>query len=255
MARDAFSVMVDGAAILVPGVPGGASWVNLARKGVQAGKAIDSAINFYQGLQSGAAAYEAYQKGDYRAAALNAVSAGLGTAHLIARSGQYAATWRGPQMGRNSTAVPSNTKISDNASAPSNSKWNLWDDWDPKIRGRVIEKLFGRNLPKDFPGIDRFDGGLATSIKSIDLADKSYRKISHLRSTLKGYLEDLDRFNGRKFDGVAVKGSDIIAKELLVVIPGILRYRPTKAQLSVITEIEKLASQKNIRVVVAEFNG
>ena len=37
--------------------------------------------------------------------------------------------------------------------------------------------------------------GVATSQKSINLADKSYQSASHLRSTLKGYLNDLDAFN------------------------------------------------------------
>ena len=40
-------------------------------------------------------------------------------------------------------------------------------------RGRIIEKMFGGNLVDNFPVIDRWKDGIATSIKSLDLGAKS----------------------------------------------------------------------------------
>ncbi|MEO6062344.1 MAG: RHS repeat-associated core domain-containing protein, partial [Thermoflexales bacterium] len=46
----------------------------------------------------------------------------------------------------------------------------------PFDRGQAIEDLLGRspNLVRNFPGIDRFTNGVATSIKSIDVGAKTY---------------------------------------------------------------------------------
>ncbi len=73
-----------------------------------------------------------------------------------------------------------------------NSVWNL----SPIERGRVIEQQLGMNLHQNFPGIDAFDfnSGEATSIKSIDTNAPSYRRDSAIRSRIRKYIRDLDRF-------------------------------------------------------------
>jgi RHS repeat-associated protein len=65
---------------------------------------------------------------------------------------------------------------------------NLWN-MNPSTRGNLIENLLGRspNLAQNFPVIDRFKNGLATSIKSLDLGAKSYQNLTTLPQTVEGY--------------------------------------------------------------------
>ena len=69
--------------------------------------------------------------------------------------------------------------------ASSKSVWSLpWLE-----RGLIIEEQLGKNLKGNFPVIDKFLNGVATSIKSIDLNAKSYQNGKVLFSTLKRYIE------------------------------------------------------------------
>ncbi|HUT13160.1 MAG TPA: RHS repeat-associated core domain-containing protein, partial [Thermoguttaceae bacterium] len=130
--------------------------------------------------------------------------------------------------------------------------WNIWDDWDPKVRGRAIEKLWGRNLPKDFPGIDHMNWseGVATSFKSVNLADETYQTASKLRGLLKRYVNSLDDFDGARFDAVTVLASQVNQKVLRLAIPPSLRYRPTLAQSDVLHEAVEFARKKGIRFAI-----
>ncbi len=100
-------------------------------------------------------------------------------------------------------------------------------------RGLAIEEMLGGNLPKNFPVIDKFANGVATSIKSIDLTAATYGKGNNLLNTLKGYVNKLDDFNGKTFDGVTVSGSNITSKVLDVAI------QPGKASLNQWEQISK----------------
>ncbi|MEZ2442811.1 DUF6443 domain-containing protein [Chitinophaga sp. RCC_12] len=92
----------------------------------------------------------------------------------------------------------------------------------PSARGFTIERILGGNLPENFPVIDKLSGGVATSIKSIDLTMPSYQKSSSLFSKLKGYINQLDNFTDARWDGVAVtQGVDYTSKTLEIAIqPG-----------------------------------
>jgi hypothetical protein len=65
-------------------------------------------------------------------------------------------------------------------------------------RGLVIENALGKNLPGNFPVIDRFVNGTATSIKSIDLSAKSYQSMTTLNRTVTGYIDKVAAFQGRQ---------------------------------------------------------
>lgn len=95
------------------------------------------------------------------------------------------------------------------------SFWGL----KPFSRGRAIEKALGTNLPSNFPVIDRFVAGVATSIKSIDLAAKSYRSTAALTRTVRSYIDSVAGFTGRTWGGVTVRGSDITARALELAVP------------------------------------
>ena len=58
----------------------------------------------------------------------------------------------------------------------------------------MIEKQLGQNLPQTFPTIDKFTNGVATSIKSMDLAAKGYADPSKIIQTGKGYIDEVAGF-------------------------------------------------------------
>jgi RHS repeat-associated protein len=94
--------------------------------------------------------------------------------------------------------------------------------WDlpPIERGRVIEQRLGQNLHPSFPVIDKVGGGVATSIKSLDLAAASYRSGTRVLSTVTRHINKLDQFNGASFGGsTVVTGLHYTSKALEVAIP------------------------------------
>jgi filamentous hemagglutinin len=48
--------------------------------------------------------------------------------------------------------------------------------------------MLGANLPQNFPVIDRFVSGVATSIKTLDLNAATYQNISALTGKVRGYI-------------------------------------------------------------------
>jgi hypothetical protein len=98
---------------------------------------------------------------------------------------------------------------------PKPSVWKL----SPFERGRKIEEMLGMNLPSNYPVIDKFANGIATSIKSIDLGAASYQNASGLRSVLNDYVDKVAAFEGRVWAGTTVKKSEIKARQLLLAIP------------------------------------
>lgn len=58
-------------------------------------------------------------------------------------------------------------------------------------RGRQIEDLLERNLPQNYPHFDRYVNGVATSIKSLDLASKAYQGRWFLTDKLASYVDDI----------------------------------------------------------------
>jgi len=72
----------------------------------------------------------------------------------------------------------------------SGSVWSL----SPAARGRAVEDLRGANLPSNFPVIDKFQNGIATSIKSIDLNATAYQNVTTLNSTVNQYINSLASF-------------------------------------------------------------
>ena len=92
----------------------------------------------------------------------------------------------------------------------------------PFARGEQIERLFGGNLPKSYPVVDRFDfaTGVATSIKSIlDLNAPTYQNAAALTSRLNSYVNSVAGFQGANFADVPINASQITARQLELAIP------------------------------------
>lgn len=97
------------------------------------------------------------------------------------------------------------------------SPWLL----NPFARGRVIEQQLGANLPSNFPTIDRFANGIATSIKSLDLSAKSYQSASAVTRLVNGYVDKVAMYTGQAtpWAGVAIQSSQITARALNLAVP------------------------------------
>jgi len=98
------------------------------------------------------------------------------------------------------------------AVAATPSVWTL----SPFERGVAIENQLGHNLPRNFPVIDRFENGVATSIKSMDLSATTYQSIPAMERTLTGYIDKVAGFNGRTWAGVTVNNVSSRALELAI---------------------------------------
>ncbi len=94
------------------------------------------------------------------------------------------------------------------------SLWGL----APAARGLAVEAMEGGNLG-NFPVIDKFANGVATSIKSLDLGAASYQSGGALLSRVTGYVDKLASFNGASYGGFTVAAQDIASRVLLLVVP------------------------------------
>jgi hypothetical protein len=101
-------------------------------------------------------------------------------------------------------------------SQPSESWEKGWAD-----RGNDLEGKYGGPgvLPPNYPVIDRFWNGIATSWKSIDLRAATYQNPARLMSRLNSYLDKLDGFEGAEWGGEEILPEQIKGKSLSVVIP------------------------------------
>ncbi|MES2206723.1 MAG: RHS repeat-associated core domain-containing protein [Pseudomonadota bacterium] len=121
-------------------------------------------------------------------------------------------------------------------------------------RGQVIEKALGQNLPSNFPTIDRFIDGTATSIKSIDLGASSYQNASKLNRTLTGYIDKIANYNGTTaagWAGVRIDASQITARGLDLAIPN----TGTAIQQQLINKAIQYGNSKGVQVNVIVYPG
>src|SRR5580692_654284 len=95
---------------------------------------------------------------------------------------------------------------------------NAWQlGW--AARGRYFEDQLGRTLHPNFPTIDKFSDGIATSIKSVDLNAVTYQDAARLTSRLNKYVDDVAEFNGSIWANDEVKSSEIDGRALSLAIP------------------------------------
>ncbi len=115
--------------------------------------------------------------------------------------------------------------------ARAGTTWDKSDDtiWvkDPGTRyeEQAFEGVDGRepaaNIAGNFPIIDDFSGGVATSLKTIDIVSRYQGEpgLTSLGTTVRGYLNDLALFSGRTHSGTTVNREDISELVLKIAIP------------------------------------
>lgn len=102
---------------------------------------------------------------------------------------------------------------------------SVWNIAGIAQRGEAVESFVfqnvlgrARQLVWNFPVIDDFFEGTATSIKSLDLTGTTYQTASSVLSRLSSYAADLSEFQGRRWAGQTVAGSLIKERVLIVAI-------------------------------------
>ena len=90
-------------------------------------------------------------------------------------------------------------------------------------RGAAIRSICGANLPYSYPVIAKWEGGTATSIKSIDLTAPEYQTVGPLTEKIICHIDDLAAFSGTAEpwgkDHVTINRDLIVNRVLLIVVP------------------------------------
>lgn len=109
--------------------------------------------------------------------------------------------------------------------------------------------LKGLMKSPNFPVIDAFYNGVATSVKTLNVFAKQYIKDGAVGKQLTKYVDDLAKFEGRSWGGQTVKGSEISKKVLEVGIPKGASEKVIE-QITKATEYAKTQGvELNVRVV------
>lgn len=145
-----------------------------------------------------------------------------------------------PKLAETKSVTTGLKVMKDLADKLADSKWPL----GPATRGFELEKRYGGNLPPGFPTIDKFDKhtGVVTSIKSTDLAAKTYQNPGRLRKLIMSYIDKVAGFKGKEFSGTNIKLNAITGRELLLVIP----RGASPEQKAVLAEMAEYAKQKGV---------
>ncbi len=132
------------------------------------------------------------------------------------------------------------------AAQQTQSVWNMrWDQ-----RGVAIEEALGRSpdLVKNFPMIDRFANGTATSIKSIDLLAPTYQNPANIQAKVWYYISTLSKWQGTTWGAKTIAPEEIIAREVLLAIPP----GATSVQMNVLRQMQQLAPDAGVILNLVE---
>jgi hypothetical protein len=94
----------------------------------------------------------------------------------------------------------------------------FWLNPDALEKGRIAEKLCGSNLHLNFPVIDEFRNGLATSYKLKSLNTKTHLDPKKLLRILKSEIDKLVEFTGGKLGSDKITSKEIQEKSIDVII-------------------------------------
>jgi RHS repeat-associated protein len=119
----------------------------------------------------------------------------------------------------------------------------------PAIRGLEIERALGGNLPSNFPVIDRFANGIATSIKSVDLNAAAYQDASRLTSLLNSYIDKVANFSGGRVGTVSIQPGDFTGRALDLGVPNGM----STMQQSVLDQAVAYGAERGVAVNVYVF--
>ena len=129
---------------------------------------------------------------------------------------------------------------------------SIWD-LDQKMRGAIIDQVLGHSpcLVWSFPHIDRFENGIATSIKSIDPRDTTYQRHNKFEERLRDYIDDMVRYRGQPhaYGGVRILPREIKGRNVDLAIPA---SGLDVTQMNILRIVQQYASGVgvNLRVII-----
>jgi hypothetical protein len=150
-----------------------------------------------------------------------------------------------PVLARAGSAVASWLCLDGDCTNEIQNVWRL----QPMERGVSVERMLGRSpsLAQNFPVIDRFEKGLVTSIKSLDLSARSYQNLSTLTSKVRGYVNTLANWQGvESWGGVRISANSIAAREVLLAVPP----GASQAQQSALLRLQQWAAAQGVTLNV-----
>jgi len=176
----------------------------------------------------------------------------VGVAGLAIAGGQAAISWiysqylissRSPLIPRACRGVVTAWQTIKQFVQKGSSVWRL-----PNFqRGQIIEQFLGHNLTRNFPVIDRWINGTATSIKSINLSAPTYQSLPRLAYTIRTYASTLSNWGGSTWGGVTIRANMIATRELLIAIP----IGATEAQLQLLQQLQVWAMNHQNPIIIS----
>lgn len=141
----------------------------------------------------------------------------------------------------------------ESAGVLSNTADDLWSLGNFQ-RGRKIQRIFGANLPLNFPVIAKFENGKAVMIKSMDLTAESYQQGNNAQEALIGFVYELAGYKGQEkpwgSSGKVIPGKEIKEKELFLVIP---ENKLSAATEKLLLDMKGIAQSCGISLVVKRY--
>ena len=114
-------------------------------------------------------------------------------------------------------------------------------------RGDMIDDALGNNLGHSFAKIDKLENGVAVSIKSIKLSDKTYETAKGIYNKLRRDVDALDDFTIGTRKGIDVTLEDYSSKKLEIAIPDM---KITAEQQRGLEMVKEYAKEKGIEITI-----
>ena len=166
---------------------------------------------------------------------------GAGVSGLVAGAGAARQAWVASRL----AAANRSLTILNPHFAPRNAAWTL----GPAPRGRMIEQAWGHNLPNAFKTFDRFDNGVATSIKSFNLDLPSFAKPNGVWNAGRKAIDAAINFEGYALLGVRITPQMIQQRAVRIAIP----RAPSSAQASEFLRLQQYGAYNGISVTWEVF--
>ena len=114
-------------------------------------------------------------------------------------------------------------------------------------RGDMIDDALGNNLGHSFPKIDKLDNGVAVSIKSIKLSDKTYETAKGIYNKLRRDVDALDEFKEAADKKRNISPKDYSAKKLEIAVQDM---KITAEQQRGLEMVKEYAKEKGIEISI-----
>jgi hypothetical protein len=117
-------------------------------------------------------------------------------------------------------------------------------------RGVAIERALGANLVSNFPVIDIFLDGIATSIKSLDLNAGVYQDAARLTSRVNAYVDKIASFNEVRWGTVEILPNEITGRTLNLAIP---KASGSAVQRAALKSAQERAKGLGVDLIITPF--